>query len=263
MKMIFLGSGSGLCSPKENYHSNVLLVDDNKKIPAMAIDCGSHFQHALEDFHINVENIGAIYVTHLHSDHVGGLEWVALKRYFGPNGFSVNGNSYKGPRLIGQAEVLEDLWSKTLAGGLETLQGIPNTLHTFFDVDSLPSNGTFAWNGVVFDIIQTVHTMDNRRLKPSYGLLFRVHGHRVFFTGDTQYCPNQITVFYEEADIIFHDCELATFPGSVHAQFHELSKLPKEFRQKMWLYHYSGNPPEDWQDLEFKGFVQRGQTFEF
>jgi len=263
MDLIFLGSGSGLISPKENYHSN-LVLRDSEQGGLLAIDCGSHFQIAIEEIGFDVEAFEAFYVTHLHADHVGGLEWVALKRYFGPTGiFKYGRENYRGPRIIGNAEILDDLWTKVLSGGLETLTGRPNTLHTFFTVDQLPPNGTFAWHGVVFDIVQTVHTMDNRRVKPSYGLLFRIGDHRIFFTGDTQFCPNQITGFYDEATIIFHDCELANFPGSVHAQYRELCTLPEKYRQKMWLYHYQGALPEGWQEHGFCGFVEKGQIFEF
>ena len=261
-KLIFLGSGSGLCSPQENFHSNVLVVSDQGLL--LAIDCGSHFQLALEMAEISIEDIDSYFITHLHADHIGGLEWVALKRYFGPNGiFKVGKEHYHGPRLISNTEILDDLWSHSLSGGLETLQGKRNTLETFFRVDPLPPNGTFAWCGIVFDIIQTVHTMDNRRVKPSYGLMFRLGGKKIFFTGDTQFCPNQIMAFYEEADLIFQDCELAKYPQSVHAQWHEICSFPESVRRKMHPYHYSGPLPEDWQDRGFLPFVQRGQIFEF
>jgi ribonuclease BN (tRNA processing enzyme) len=263
MDLIFLGSGSGLISPKENYHSNLVLRDDDGSL--MAIDAGSHFQSAIEEIGFNVEDFNAFYITHLHADHVGGLEWVALMRYFGPNGiYKVGRENYRGPRIIGNAEILDDLWSKVLSGGLEALTGRPNVLDTFFTVDPLPPNGTFAWHGVVFDIVQTVHTMDNRRVKPSYGLMFRINNRKIFFTGDTQFCPNQINGFYEDADVIFHDCELANYPGSVHAQYHELCKLPEKYRKKMWLYHYQGPVPEEGHEaFGFQGFVEKGQMFEF
>ena len=113
-----------------------------------------------------------------------------------------------------------------------------------------------------FDLIQTVHVVDDRRIKPSYGLIFETDGKTVFITGDTQYAPNQLLTFYQRSDVIFHDCELAEYPNSVHAQYHELVKLPEDVKSRMWLYHNDGPQPDAKAD-GFAGFVQKGDMFDF
>lgn len=258
MKMKFLGSGSGLGSPKVNFQSNVAIYSDALD-SYLGIDCGTTFQMAIEEAGISVMKFDAFYITHLHADHIGGMEWVGFVRYFSANPFGSNR-----PKLFGNTEILDNLWRHSLSGGMESLQGHRNRLSSYYDTYPIHPNGKFQWGGLDFDLVQTVHVVDNRRIKPSFGLMFVMNGKRIFYTGDTQFNPNQIWAYYRQADVIFQDCELMKYPESVHAQYHELCTLPEEFRKKMWLYHYGGATlPDDWEEKGFLGFVKKGQEFEF
>jgi ribonuclease BN (tRNA processing enzyme) len=260
----FLGTGSGLGSPKENYHSNAVIIykDMPQQRPKLlGIDCGSTFQIAIEELGYNILDFDGFYITHLHADHVGGMEWVGFKTYFSTFPF---GN--KRPLLYGNTEVLENLWKQTLSGGMESLQGQRNALESYFNTVYIPPNGSFVWTPnpqtkINFNLVQTVHVVDDRRIKPSFGLMFDINGVKVFYTGDTQFAPNQIMTYYEQADVIFQDCELAVYPNSVHAQYHQLMSLPEAIKKKMWLYHYNGELPKE--PAGFRGFVKKGQSFKF
>lgn len=258
MKLIFIGSGGGLGSPKENYHSNAVLASGDD---LFGIDCGSTFQAAIEEMGMDISKFKGFYITHLHADHAGGLEWVGFKTFFSTFPFG-----QARPLLYGNVEVLEDLWKQTLSGGMESLQGQKNSLETYFNPKPIPPNGSFrhkiGCDVLTFDLVQTVHTVDDRRIKPSFGLMFWVNRKTIFYTGDTQFCPNQIMTYYDQADVIFQDCELAEYPNSVHAQYHQLKTLPDKVKNKMWLYHYSGQTPDAVAD-GFLGFVRKGQIFEF
>jgi hypothetical protein len=82
-------------------------------------------------------------------------------------------------------------------------------------------------------------------------------------TSDTQLNFAQSQAYYEQADVIFHDCETGGYPTPVHAHYEELLTLPLAIRQKTWLYGYQpGTLPEATAD-GFLGFVKRGQAFEF
>ena len=54
MKLTFLGTGGGLCSTKNNFHSNVVIEQNNKKL---LIDCGSHCPQSLEEQNISVTDL--------------------------------------------------------------------------------------------------------------------------------------------------------------------------------------------------------------
>jgi len=69
---------------------------------------------------------------------------------------------------------------------------------------------------------------------------------KVWISGDTMFDREYPERFGEEAEIMFHDCQL--FRGGVHASYEELMELPKDIRAKMLLYHFGDNwdQPETW-----------------
>jgi len=69
--------------------------------------------------------------------------------------------------------------------------------------------------------------------------------------------------YYQKADIIFHDCETLKKPSGVHAHFNELVNLDKSIKAKMWLYHYNPIALPDAKKNGFRGFVKKGQIFQF
>lgn len=253
LKMIFLGSGSAFTVGPENYQSNILLTVDND---TLLIDAGSDIRHSLREKNLTYKDIVTVYLTHLHGDHTGGLEYLALTTYFDPN--------YQGkPNLITSELIVTDLWNKSLAGGLSTLEDESATLGTFYNIIPIKQQEGFDWHGIHFDMVQTKHFFSNHEQMPSFGFIFTHNNTRVFFSSDTQHAPEQLAPFYEEADIIFHDCETQAVRSGVHAHYTELVTLPAHIKQKMWLYHYNpGKLPDAVKD-GFLGLVSKGQSFEF
>lgn len=262
MKLTFLGSGSAFTLGKENYHSNILIESEGK---TLLYDAGTTIPDALDMQGYSVEDIQNIFISHNHADHSGGLEYVGFKRYFGTFPFGQNK-----PKLYGHHSVLDELWDNNLKAGMRSLQGETASLDTYFNVEYVPDSGHFHLTTELrCEIVQTIHVIDDRRFMPSYGLMLRMgpNGTQIFITGDSQLAPNQMMSFYQRADVIYHDCELAEYPNSVHAQYHELNELPAEIKAKMWLYHYNLNGgaielPDAVSD-GFKGFVKRGGVYEF
>ncbi|QBR85013.1 MBL fold metallo-hydrolase [Legionella israelensis] len=253
LKMIFLGAGSAFTVGSENYQSNVLLQKDND---TLLIDAGTDIRFSLYEQDFNYMDVRNIYISHLHADHIGGLEWLATTTFFDPK--------YQGkPNLILSENLVNDLWERSLSGGLRTLQTELATLDTFFNVHPVQSQERFSWQKVNFKLIQAVHVISNYELMPCYGLLMDYKNTRIYYTADTQYAPNQLLDYYEEADIIFHDCEIAEQKSGVHAHYTELRTIPAHLKKKIWLYHYgTGKLPNAKAD-GFLGFVKKGQSFEF
>ncbi|MDP1603467.1 MAG: MBL fold metallo-hydrolase [Legionella sp.] len=250
LKMTFLGTGSAFTIGEGNFHSNVLLEIHND---TLLIDAGSDIRFSLNEQKKNYLNIHNLYLTHLHGDHVGGVEWLALNSFFD--------EKYIGkPNLIASDTIISELWEKTLAGGLSTLATQISTLDTYFNVHSVGDAGTFEWQEIEFKLVQMVHVFNGMQLRPCYGLLFEYHSTRILYTADTRFVPEEI---YKEADIIFHDCETAKIKSGVHAHYSELLQLASEFKKKMWLYHYNPGPLPDAKADGFLGFVAKGQCFTF
>ena len=251
MKLQFVGSGSAFTL--ENYQSNTLIEAENSA--KLLIDCGADVRFALKDLGLGYRDIDNVYISHLHSDHVGGMEWLGFTRKFDP--------SCTKPKLFISRYIKNELWSNVLSGGMLSLQGEVADLDTYFEVHTIPKNQGFEWEGVNFQLVQAIHIMSGFHLVPSFGLMFTMDGIKTFLTTDTQFSPTQIKDFYDMADIIFHDCETAKHKSGVHAHYESLYTLPAEVKKKMWLYHYQDGSLPDARADGFRGFVKRGQIFDY
>ncbi len=251
MKLIFIGSGSAFTLM--NYQSNMVIESDNGK--KLLVDCGSDARFALNSLGITYADIDGVYISHLHADHVGGLEWLGFSRKFEPH--------RPKPELYISRFLKNELWNNVLSGGMLSLQGEVADLETYFEVHSIPKNGSFTWENVEFQLVQAIHIMSGFHLVPSFGLLFTINGIKTFLTTDTQFSPEQIKDFYNMADLIFHDCETSQSESKVHAHYKKLRTLPEKFKRKMWLYHYQDGELPDAIADGFLGFVKRGQVFDY
>lgn len=262
MKIIAIGTGGAL---GEKLNTN-FVIEDNDGVNGselLCFDCGRTWPEAMRKAGLDWRRVGSVFVSHLHNDHTGGLEFLGFSSYF-KMGYPFGQHK---PYLVGLWEVIEGLWDKVLRGGMESIQNATTNLDTYFDPHRITPNGSFRWNSTKYDLVQTVHVVDNRRIVPSAGLRFKSDKNiRVFITGDTQFAPNQIMSYYLDSDLIIQDCELASYPGSVHAQYDELKTLPEEVKKKMWLIHCDAELSDGILESAisdgFAGFVREGQVFE-
>lgn len=254
MKLTFMGAGSAFTY--DNFQSNMLLeLPEGDGVKRFMIDCGSDARHSLSTIGYGPGDINGVYVSHLHADHIGGLEWLALVTFFTPG--------VERPALFCNDELVEPLWS-CLRGGLQTMKERVATLDTFFNVRPVREGGVFEFAGTEFSLQRVEHFYNGPRLNPSFGIRWKTPlGKEVFITTDATMQMDFLSDVYNEADIIFNDCETAPFKSGVHAHYTELVTLPDEIREKMWLYHYQDGELPDAEADGFKGFVMKGQCFDF
>lgn len=260
MKITAIGSGSAFTL--NNYQSNFLVETEGRRL---LVDCGSDARFALKEMGLSYKDIDAVYISHLHADHAGGLEWLGFAKFFDP--------TQKPPDLFISELLKDSLWNNVLSGGMSTLQNKICHLDTFFNVNAIPLNEGFSYMGTEFRLIQTCHFMNGYYISPSFGLIFEPSKSfgNVFITTDTQFAPEQISDFYNSCNLILHDCETMYLPNKVpiksrvHAHYEDLKTISPEVKGKMWLYHYQDNGPEilDCNADGFLGFVKKGQEFEF
>jgi ribonuclease BN (tRNA processing enzyme) len=251
-KLLFLGSGSAFTIGSDNFQSNILLISNTGK--KLLIDCGSDIRHSLYNAGFSYLDITDIYISHIHSDHVGGLEYIGFSTKFDPR--------CNKPKLYLGKELVEKIWDNCLSGGMTYIEGETATLETYFESAKTEDNN-FIWEGIKFELVKVVHVDFGDDIMPSYGLFFEMDGVKIFFTADTKLCVDVLEKFYNQADIIFQDCETSEFPTRVHAHYQELLTLPSSIRKKMWLYHYHPESLPDAIKDGFCGFVQLGQIFDF
>lgn len=256
MELLFLGTGAALydsaAAAAQNFNSNMLLTHQNQRL---LIDCGIDIKFSLHHQQLDFSDIDAVYISHLHFDHAGGLEWLALScKFFG--------KKHK-PKLFIHNSLVDVLWKNCLSGGLSTLDDTKAELGDFFDVVIIDDKQQFHWQGITFNLVKTDHYCSNHNLMPSFGLQFDAGGKTLFITTDTRFTPHVLEPHYQQATLIFHDCDVSNSPSPVHAGYNQLTTLSKETKAKMWLYHYATDKLPDATKDGFLGFVHKGQLFNF
>jgi len=68
-RITFLGTSDGLPSA-DRHHASLLLELGGRVI---LLDCGEPCSHTLKRMGVDFDGIGAVFLTHMHSDHVGGF----------------------------------------------------------------------------------------------------------------------------------------------------------------------------------------------
>lgn len=252
MRLVFLGAASGLGMDLKNFQSNMLLITDAGK--KLLIDCGTDIRFSLTRAQYLPQDIDAVYISHLHADHIGGLEWFAFQRKFAFQN--------ELPQLIIHEQLIQPLWNNCLSGGLKTLDEKEATLSDYFVVTPVHDGPIFEWEGLQLNLIKTVHIYSNKQLMPSYGLEISFKGKTFLITADTQFTPHSFEKYYREATLIFHDCETKKVASGVHAHFNQLDTLAPDIKAKMWLYHYNDGKLPNAQSHGFLGFVGCGQTID-
>ena len=252
MKLTFLGT-TGFFSKGDNFHSNVLLESNAGK--NLLIDCGTDIARSLDAANRRVEDIDAIYISHLHGDHFQGLEYIGFYNYF------INGKK-KIPLFVNES-IVDKLWNNGLSASMSmSADGCSLKLENYFDVKSVKES--FMWEEFDFWLVPRLHVGSNY----SFGLIIKDRKHQIYLSSDSSsgLYPIGNDILNSrilDSDILFHDCDVMNITD-VHAHYDELANLPAEIKRKMWLYHYTdlGDKMPDVVKDGFLGFVQRGQVFE-
>lgn len=227
MEVRVLGSGSGLDASLGN--TSFVLSHQGENI---LVDCGYTVFPKLLDLGIQ-DSIDTVFISHLHSDHVGSL--CALLEY---NCFA------KG--------------KKTRLCGVDLKPYVDLTNLTLWDACV---NGAQV-SGV--ELIETKHIPG----ASSVGALFF---DKVFYSGDTGYSLLG-SELANRAELIIHEAYLKDMPLSgksdayIHVGIETLAKSASaEVRAKTWITHYSKPSSEQLEnmckDLGFAGLAKPGQIF--
>ncbi len=216
MNITMIGTGSAFA---KKYDNNNALIEHNGF--RLLVDCGITLPKALHQQGIAFDELDGVLISHIHGDHVGGLEEYAFQMMF---------KYQRKPILYIAQSLVEPLWEQTLRGGL-TQEPLVELEH-FFDVRPLaPGIDHELYPGLTVKLMETKHIPN----KPSYSFLFNGS---FFYTADMRFDPMLLQQLIDNGvSTIYHDCQLEA-PGVVHASLDELLTLPDFIQQKTWLMHY-------------------------
>ncbi len=236
MQITWNGTGSAWST----YYGNSSAVLENAG-SRLIIDCGHTVPGRLRQMGIDVQDIDAIFITHLHGDHVYGLE------EFGFRGFVTEG--VRIPLLLPEG-LAKPLWENVLSGTMRQ-KASHHSLEDYFDVHILSVGTPYQFGCWTLDI----HPVNHVPNLDCFGVKVRANGSNVAFTADTKTGVDPF--FYEDSQIVFHDCSfLPHFEGTVHTHFEQLLAYPQEYRKKTWLVHYDDETHQRLASHEWRQIVE-------
>lgn len=222
-EVVVLGVGDTF---SERHHTSALLLDyDGFRL---AIDCPDRYREALRAAGeragrpLPLSSIDHVLVTHVHGDHMNGLEGVAFYKHFAEQ---------RRLSLVCSPEVRQVIWDERLRASMGALWDGQCLRALGFDdyFEHVP----LAWSGVTtvgpFRIRarRTVHHV------PTSALFIEAGGRTLGYSADTAFDP-ELIAFLEPADVIVHETNF----GPAHTPYAALAALPAALRARLRLIHY-------------------------
>lgn len=249
MKLFVLGVGDTFT---ERHVTHSLLLEHGGF--RLAIDCPDSYRRVLRQSRdlvspalaatLDLFAIDDVLVTHVHGDHMNGLEGVGYFKHFAQQ---------KALRLHTIAPVKERLWEERL--------GLPmGQLWNGHAFRQLRFEDYYDWHEVHLDQATTIgpFTIRARTTKhhvPTSALFVECEGKTVGISSDTAFDPALIA-FLARADLIVHE----TNHGPAHTAYADLLTLEDETKRKLRLIHY----PDEF-DVETSAIpaLREGQVIDF
>lgn len=210
----FLGVGS---SQAVELGSASAVIEQEGR-PLLMIDCGQEALTAYMAHYLDTPE--ALFITHVHMDHVAGLERLFYRVYFDP--------TRRGKvKLYVPAAIVPYLQGRLADYPGVIAEGGANWWDGF---QLVPVSRGF-WHGRVwFDVFPVRHHLPDS----AFGL--RLHGSLVW-SGDTRPIPEMLARFADAGELVAHDCALQGNPS--HSGIDDLEReYPPALLARCVLYHY-------------------------
>ena len=200
--------------------------------PWLTIDCGGEGLTAYLAQYGHAPR--ALFMTHVHLDHVAGFERLFVGSYFDPE--------WRGRvRLYVPAKLVALLHQRVGDYPNALAEGGANFWDAF---QVIPVGGSFWHDGLRLEVFPTRHHWPDT----SFGL--RLRG-SVVWTGDTRPIPEMLAQFADASELVAHDCGLHGNPS--HSGIDDLEReYPRELLDRCVLYHYASR--EDGEALVARGY---------
>lgn len=244
-----LGTGSAFSLK----HFNTMYLLEDEQGQSLLFDAGGDLRLALAERNLSPKDIKNVYISHLHGDHIHGLEYL---------GFATHYSDYEGKPVLHlpDPDYVYQLSQAFSVSMKKTPEGT-RTLLDYFAIGTVRPEVRFRVGNLECEVIPLLHfePPNPNNIMMVYALYITDTRFlkSVLITSD--HCYNEANLqalqpYYEKADLIFQDCETLPFKTGVHFHYTDLEKLPECWRKKMILTHYQDNVKEEekWQDWRKK-----------
>jgi ribonuclease BN (tRNA processing enzyme) len=267
MTLRFLGTG-GAFSRQYGTTCSLMTARSGER---WLIDCGRQAPDQLWTAGLDWHDIDGQIITHVHGDHIFGLEDFAFQRYYqaapgGPTPRAAIMTGGSRPKFLAHRAVRDEVW-ESLAASLRYLKigddPRAGTLESYFEVlepsawDEPAGNAwrhseTFKCDGFEIVARESEHVPG----KPSCSLEIKIGpGDKIaWWSGDCTVDAKFLISIEPRTTVYFHDCTFTDYPGQVHGAFTLLEKLPEQVRRKMVLMHHEDDIEQHRAQVEGLGF---------
>lgn len=221
--VVFLGVGDTFS--ERLFPTSLLLRQGDFQL---ATDCPDGYRRVLAEaraksgLDLDLVDIDDVLLTHVHGDHMNGLEGVAFFKRFAQG---------KKVRLHASPEVHDVVWPQRLVGSMGVLfdgaRPVAYGYEDYFEPHVLP------WGAPTRVGPFTVTTRRTRHHVPTSALLIEGDGGVLGYSADAAFEP-ELIAFLDRADVIIHE----TNHGPSHTDASALSSLPERVKDKLHLVHY-------------------------
>ena len=193
-------------------------VYEKNGAPQLLIDCGPGVPRRFQGHYGRA--LAAVFITHVHLDHIAGLEQLQTSSALSPGNPPV--------RLYVPVAILSDLHARVATLRFPLAEGGGN----FWDAFQLvPVSDGFWHRGAWFDVFEVRHHA------PGFAWGIRLAG-RFVFTGDTRPIPEMLRHQGRCGETLFHDCDWKGNPS--HTGWPDLLReYDPDLRERLVVYHYS------------------------
>ena len=220
----FIPLGIGNAFTSRYYNASLLLLCGGEPV---LIDAPAPLRKVLAEagratgYHLDLDVIDRLFLTHLHGDHCNGLEEYGFFRKYLAGACK--------PRLHLLPSLKEPLWTHRLSAAMGGVLREKNvSLDDYFEVvGASPGEVTdLGVPGLRLEPFLTKHMIPCLGFRASYG------GRTLGYSADTPYDPALIE-FLSPCDLIIHEAGTGTY----HTELDQLLALPADLRRRIRLIH--------------------------
>jgi ribonuclease Z len=223
IRVTLLGTGAPVLNINR-FGMSTLVEAGNQKL---LFDAGRGVTMRLHQAKMPLRDITAIFITHLHSDHIAGLPDLYATAPLTPGGHRQTPLEIWGPKGVDDlARGIEIMFTENARVRLLEKELTPAV--TKISTHELPAQGGTVYKSG--DVKVTAFLVDHGNAKPAYGYRLDYGNHAVVLSGDTTYIPNLVE-HAKGADLLIQCVAIGS---------RQLEQAAPKFVQR--FYHYLANP---------------------